>query len=411
MRKSLLAATTALALFACSDPGGPGGPDYSVAPAAPTGFGVNGISATCVELRWDDVSDNERGFILQRATDSDFVDRIEIEIPAGVVRYRDYDSPGATRYYRALAWNEAGRSDTSDHLAAFPPEPTAPPPPRTADHRVADLIRRGKIPTAAILAAKSNLRIAYGHTSHGSQIVSGMNGLVAFADAGNCDGDVSYKDAPGLFSWSHEWGNGALMMTEDMGGYDSLYDAYDLNNPSYSAWESATSNYLAEHPEINVVMWSWCGGVSGAEEATIDGYLARMTGLERDFPYVTFVYMTGHSDGTGTGGNLAARNKQIRDYCRNNNKWLFDFNDIETYDPDGIGYASLFTDDACAYDFNRSGGLDAGDRNWAVDWQAEHEAGVDWFDCGAAHSYSIVANMKAYAVWWLWCEIAKSLGG
>ena len=40
-----------------------------------------------------------------------------------------------------------------------------------------------KIPVSAILAAKSRLHIAYWHTSHGSQITTGMSGLASFPNA------------------------------------------------------------------------------------------------------------------------------------------------------------------------------------------------------------------------------------
>ena len=48
--------------------------------------------------------------------------------------------------------------------------------------------------------------------------------------------------------------------------------------------------------------------------------------------------MTGHLDGTGPSGNLYARNDQIRDYCVANGKVLFDFADIESWDPGGVYY-------------------------------------------------------------------------
>jgi hypothetical protein len=57
---------------------------------------------------------------------------------------------------------------------------------------------------------------------------------------------------------------------------------------------------------VNVVIWSWCGQVSSATEADITTYLGLMSGLESDFPSVTFVSMTGHLDGTGLGGSLKA---------------------------------------------------------------------------------------------------------
>ena len=41
------------------------------------------------------------------------------------------------------------------------------------------------IPDQWITKAKSDLHIAYGHTSHGSQITTGMTGLASFANAPN----------------------------------------------------------------------------------------------------------------------------------------------------------------------------------------------------------------------------------
>lgn len=51
--------------------------------------------------------------------------------------------------------------------------------------------------------------------------------------------------------------------------------------------------------QVDVVVWSWCGGVSGNTVAGIDAYLGAMAALEADYPDLTFVYMTGHLDGGG----------------------------------------------------------------------------------------------------------------
>ncbi len=82
----------------------------------------------------------------------------------------------------------------------------------------------------------------------------------------------------------------------------------------------------------------------------IEWYLAPMTQLELDYPGVTFIYMTGHSDGTGEEGNLHLRNQQIRDYGVANNKVLYDFYNIELYDPDGAYYGDKYVNDNCDYD-------------------------------------------------------------
>jgi len=128
-----------------------------------------------------------------------------------------------------------------------------------------------------------------------------------------------------------------------------------------------------------------------------------MEGLENDYPDVKFVYMTGHLDGTGLTGNLHLRNEQIRNFCTNNNKVLYDFAEIESYNPDGANFGNKKANDACDYDSNGDGTLDS---NWAVEWQNSHTPGIDWYNCSSAHSQPLNANQKAYAAWWLWARLA-----
>ena len=242
------------------------------------------------------------------------------------------------------------------------------------DHRCTDI---SEIPQEWILKAKSDLHIAYGHTSHGSQITDGMTGLVDFAGE--------------LYEWNEGGTGGALELKDG-----ELGEASDLGSPDFTAWESTTREYLDSHPSTNVVMWSWCGQVSDATPDNIETYISLMSGLESDYPDVRFVYMTGHTDGTGLSDNLHIRNQQIRDYCTTHNKILYDFEDIESYDPDGSYFGDKYVTDSCDYD----GG------NWAIEWQDSHEEGVEWYDCSSAHSQPLNANLKAYAAWWLWARLA-----
>ncbi len=260
--------------------------------------------------------------------------------------------------------------------------------------------RLGLIPETAITNAKANLHIAYGHTSHGSQVTEGMTGLTGFAGA-------PYGGS------SYEWNNGGTDGALDLHDY---FVEGDLGSPDRTTWAERTRGYLDNpaNADVNVVIWSWCGQVDGSE-SEIDTYLYLMNQLENDYPDVMFVYMTGHLNGGGVAGNVNQRNEQIRNYCRTNNKILYDFADIESYDPDGVtNYIVKYSTDGCNYDFNNDGGTsqsgdpalpEGGDRNWAIDWQDSHPSGVDWFDCGAAHSQSLNANQKAYAAWWLWARL------
>ena len=120
----------------------------------------------------------------------------------------------------------------------------------------------------------------------------------------------------------------------------------DLGNPDRTSWYTRTAEYLnSAGSDRNVVVWSWCGQVSTATPADIDLYLSLMSQLEAAYPSVTFVYMTGHLDGTGELGNLTQRNEQIRSYVRAHNKVLFDFADIESFNPDGASFLKLYAND------------------------------------------------------------------
>jgi len=263
------------------------------------------------------------------------------------------------------------------------------------DHNCTDITQ---IPESAINTAKTNLYIAYGHTSHGSQLTTGMTGLVAFANGGGLG--LSLPD--NIFAYNNGGTGGTLDLHDYAMGGDCGY---------YPQWVNNTRAYL-DNPanfDVNVIIWSWCGQVSGkTEQSMIDTYLAPMTQLEADYPNVTFVYMTGHADGGGESGNLHLRNQQIRNYCITNSKVLYDFYDIECYDPDGNYYGDKLVTDSCSYDSDSNGSRDA---NWAIEWQNTHTQDVDWYQCSSAHSQPLNANRKAYAAWWLWARIAGWDGG
>ena len=145
-----------------------------------------------------------------------------------------------------------------------------------------------------------------------------------------------------------------------------------------------------------------------SEPTEIQLYLDLMNDLEQDYPAVKFVYMTGHvvegqlwGEGTTWSHMHYMRAKQIRDYCLANNKILFDFADIESWDPDGNWYGDKLVDEACNYDSNGDGTTD---KNWATDWQNAHPG--EWYNCESAHSQPLNANLKAYAAWYLWARLA-----
>ncbi|MBD3367770.1 MAG: T9SS type A sorting domain-containing protein [Candidatus Eisenbacteria bacterium] len=230
-----------------------------------------------------------------------------------------------------------------------------------ADHTIVAAFEH--IPAPVVEDAKTSFEMFYGHTSHGSQIVTGM-WMVREEDP-----LFDYNNGAGTFQFQ-EYGD-------------------DLGHNGDTSWVTPTENALAADPGINLVMWSWCGGCSDNTEAGINTYLDAMDQLEQDYPDVIFVYMTGHLDGTGPSGNLYARNDQIRAYCEANDKVLFDFADIESYDPDGTWHPD--EDDGCA---------------WCSAWCSSH----DCPSCpSCAHSHCFNCYRKGRAFWWMLCALAADM--
>lgn len=261
------------------------------------------------------------------------------------------------------------------------------------DHTCTDISR---IPSEWIEKAKG-LTIHYAHTSHGSQIVSGLHNLEEFNSIYSFA--VRESDTEGLPDPEVP---PALRM------YDGNPDETYIEPNDY--WDGQDgenrTRAVAETGNYDLSMWSWCGQVSGAEEPYIQSYLDTLAEFEKDYPSMRFIYMTGHLDGTGSTGNLHARNEQIRAFCRANNKVLFDFADIERYDPDGEDFLDRGATDGCDYDEYQ--------RNWAQEWCAANagsplcscleDESSNCYEC--AHSHWVNCNQKARAFWWMMARLA-----
>lgn len=262
-------------------------------------------------------------------------------------------------------------------LCFFPPAAFAQGQPVMIDHTCTDI---RKIPADQIEKAKKIFRVAYGHTSHGSQIVSGMDAL--------------RKSNPGLFGFGRGNGTDLFLLDGTPQG--------DLGNPDRATWAQRTRELLSgPGKDLNVILWSWCGQAGSASEKDIQTYLDLMSRLETEFPGVTFVYMTGHLDGSGRNGNLNRRNEQIREFCRSKGKVLFDFADIESFDPDGnVNYMELNAKDSCDY-------MDDGiARNWADEWMKKNPQHGIALPGSAAHSRPLNGALKGRAFWWMMARLA-----
>ncbi|MFZ1984964.1 MAG: hypothetical protein WAU91_11165 [Desulfatitalea sp.] len=261
--------------------------------------------------------------------------------------------------------------------------PAAGDGPIIIDHTCTDL---SQIPSEWLARAKE-LTLHYAHTSHGSQVISGILNLESLDGAYSVavresatEGLPSAEDPAALLIYD---GNPSETYIEP----NDYWDGTDGINRTHAV--AATGHY-------DFSMWSWCGQVSSASSAYIQEYLDTLSQLESEFPAMRFIYMTGHLDGSGSSGNLHARNEQIRAFCRDNEKVLFDFADIERFNPDGEDFLDADANDECNYS----------EGNWADEWCAQNPDSDLCDSCSCTHSKALNCNLKARAFWWMMARLA-----
>ena len=282
----------------------------------------------------------------------------------------------------------------TDTPAAPPTDtPAAPPPPPEQpvtlpsgqaiiiDHTCTDLNR---IPDHWLEEAKK-LTLHYGHTSHGSQIISGITRLEEV--------DPKYNVA------IRDWDPAGL---PDEGGALRIYDGNNWDGDNYIMPEmywadeegKNRTRSVASTGLFNLSMWSWCGQQSENDPATVNHYLETLNQFEAEFPNMRFIYMTGHTDGT-TGATLARNNQMVRDYVNAHGKVLFDFGDIDSHDPAGNYYPN-----------NEEGVC-----TWCDDWCASHPGDCTNLPYDCAHSdyteaQRFTCKLKGNAFWWMMARLA-----
>ncbi len=259
------------------------------------------------------------------------------------------------------------------------------------DHTCTDI---SQIPDYWLEKAKE-LTIHYAHTSHGSQINTGLYALESMYP-------VKYSYA--RRSSSSSAGLPAVEDPPAIRMYDGNPPETYIQPEDYWRGTSALNRTRAvvSTGDYDYSMWAWCGQMSSQNDAYVNEYLAAISQLESEYPNVGFIYITGHTDGGGLDGDLHHHNNMIRTYCINNNKILFDFADIESYDPGGNYFLDKDCDDECNYD---SG-------NWADEWIAANPGTeltqlADYSNCSScAHSKRLNCVLKARAFWWMMARLA-----
>jgi hypothetical protein len=241
------------------------------------------------------------------------------------------------------------------------------------------------IPSVWIETAKQYVAWIFPHTSHGSQLITGAMYLSQYKNPPlynfiNRDGQ-----APSDFYIPPQTSPIALRMGDN--------SQLGYSGPDFTAaiqQHITSSNYGPN--DIPVFMFAFCGELSTMTSAEVQQYLDSMTWGENTYPEVTFIYITGHADQWADQSVLNANNNMIRDYVIANNKILYDFNDIDTYQPDG-SLPPETPDDSCP---------------WCQTWCDNHPGFCpDPTLMGTcAHSHSLECLLKSQAMWWLSARLA-----
>ena len=83
--------------------------------------------------------------------------------------------------------------------------------------------------------------------------------------------------------------------------------------------------------------------------------------------------MTGHANGGGENDSSDSQNRLIRQHCQQYDRILFDFADLENYDPDNNYYLAKRVTDALYYDNTPPYTSGSQDANWAAEYLQRHD--------------------------------------
>jgi uncharacterized repeat protein (TIGR01451 family) len=242
------------------------------------------------------------------------------------------------------------------------------------DHTCTDL---SQIPDYWIEQARQ-LAIHYAHTSHGGQVLAYLYRIEALNPLYDCT--RSYAGAEPPSSLPCPAGTLCIYDGNPPETYITPEDHWSTS-PGVARTQAVAGTGLFDYS-----MWSWCGQASSYSVEQIETYLQRMSEFELGHPGMRFILMTGHTDGGSS--TLTRNNGMIRQYALDHGMVLYDFADIESYDPDGNYYPN--TTDAC---------------EWCYDWCDAHpEDCTDLPSC--AHSHGFNCKLKGYAFWWMMARLA-----
>jgi len=207
------------------------------------------------------------------------------------------------------------------------------------DHNCTDVT---SIPSDIIDSIKTNCKFEWAATSHGHQVLTGLKLVeteIPNLDVTVGDGETGYANGGYLPD-----PNGTFCVMDGVIQYFSNCKCC-LGIAPNGYWQGANADLSMEKtlvqcdPGINISGWGWCTELNTWTASQVQEYFTEMEDLEMQYPDVQFIYSTGTTEYVGDDGyNRWIRNNQIRQYCIQNNKFLFDFADIECWSNGQFNY-------------------------------------------------------------------------
>ena len=233
------------------------------------------------------------------------------------------------------------------------------------------------------ISVVKNMTLHHTGQSHGRQVPHGLSNL----ENQNSTYDQTQSEG-GIPA-----GNGLKITRGQRTSYNNYTvsvgpDRFWLGDSGLDYTRRTLDYHFANGNTIDASLHTWCWHLRSWSASQVEDYFTSMEQLESEYPDVIFIYMTDTCDKSGSSGyNRFLRNEQIRKYCRENNKVLFDFADLESWSADGSHQNT--------YSYGGISNIPLIHSDW--------ESGI-YYDDG--HINEAACTMKAKAMWWLLARIA-----
>jgi hypothetical protein len=239
-----------------------------------------------------------------------------------------------------------------------------------------------KIPDTCLTKAKQ-LTIQYAHTSYGDQILQGLPYVRSLNSKYTYD--ISNDGLPSGTNILRIFDGTATGMTY-------------ITPEDYWASSSGISKTktVASTGDYDISMWTWCGQM-GDSSYDMNDYASTIKGFESQFSNMRFILATGHTMGVDlqdSSETYTSNLMEVRAYAEANNMVLYDYSDIESYDPSGKYYRYMNGYDQCT---------------WCDSWCNSHSSECQDMEDeipSCSHSQAPVCAQKAKAFWWMMARLA-----